>query len=61
MSAAKDELISLIEGQPEDSSIEEIVREILFHLMVKRGLDDVDAGRVISNAEMSRRIRSWAK
>ena len=61
MSDAKDELISLIEGQPEDSSLEEIVREMLFHLMVKRGLDDADAGRVISNAEMSRRIRSWAK
>ena len=61
MSAAKEELIKLINGQPEDSSLEEIVREIMFYLMVKRGLDDVDAGRVISNAEMSRRIRTWAK
>ena len=61
MSEAKEELIKVIQGQPEDSSVEEIVREILFFLMVKRGLDDVDAGRVISNEEMSRRIRSWAK
>lgn len=61
MSEAKEELYKVIEGQPEDSSVEEIAREILFYLMVKRGLDDVDAGRVISNEEMSRRIRSWAK
>ena len=61
MSDAKEELIKLIDGQPEDSSVEEIAREILFYLMVKRGLADADAGRVISNAEMGRRIRSWAK
>ena len=30
MSDAKEELIKLIEGQPEDSSVEEIAREILF-------------------------------
>ena len=61
VSSAKEELIKIIEEQPEDSSSEEIVRELLFHLMVKRGLDDVDAGRVISNSEMKHRIRSWAK
>jgi predicted transcriptional regulator len=59
MSTAKEELTRLIQGQPEDSSSEEIVRELAFHVMVERGLADSDAGRVISNDEMSRRIRSW--
>lgn len=61
MSKAKEELRKLIEEQPEDSSREEIVRELAFHLMVERGLADSDAGRVISNDEMARRIRSWQK
>ena len=61
MSTAKKELIQLIEQQPEASSQEEIIRELLFHLMVQRGLADADAGRVITNAEMDRRIRLWAK
>ena len=61
MSKAKDELTKLIEEQPEDSSREEIIRELAFHAMVQRGLVDSDAGRVISNDEMSRRIRSWQK
>ena len=61
MSSAKDELIKIIEGQPEDSSCEEIVRELLFHIMILRGLADADAGRVITDDEMARRIRSWAK
>ena len=61
MSKAKEELTKLVEEQPEDSSREEIVRELAFHVMVQRGLADSDAGRVISNDEMARRIRSWQK
>jgi predicted transcriptional regulator len=61
MSKAKEELTRFIEEQPEDISREEIIRELAFHVMVERGLADSDAGRVISNDEMARRIRSWPK
>ena len=61
MSTAKEELTRLIQEQPDDRSPEEIVRELAFHLMIQRGLADSDAGRVISNQEMGRRIRSWQK
>ena len=61
MSTVKEELSRLIQGQPEDSSREEIVRELAFHVMVERGLADSDAKRTISNEEMGRRIRSWRK
>jgi hypothetical protein len=61
MSTAKEELTRLIEGQPEDSSREEIVRELAFHVMVERGLADSDAKRTISNEEMAHRIRLWQK
>ena len=59
MSTAKDELTKLIENQPDDSSPEQIVRELAFHVMVQRGLTDAKAGCTISNEEMQRRIRSW--
>lgn len=61
MSTAKEELTRLIQEQPDDSSSEEIVRELAFHVMVERGLADSDARRVISNEEMAQRIRSWRK
>jgi len=61
MSTAKEELTRLIQGQPEDSSREEIVRELAFHVMVERGIANSDAKRTISNDEMGRRIRSWQK
>ncbi len=61
MSTVKEELTRLIQGQPEDSSPEEIVRELAFHVMVERGLADSDAKRTVSNEEMAHRIRTWQR
>lgn len=61
MSMVKEELTRLIQGQPEDSSREEIVRKFAFHVMVERGLADSDAKRTISNEQMGQRIRSRQK
>lgn len=61
MSTAKQELTELIRRQPEDSSCEEIIRELAFHAMVERGLSDSDAQRVLSSEEMARRIRLWPR
>jgi hypothetical protein len=61
MSEVKAEMIRLIEDQPDDSSREQILRELAFASMVERGLADSDAGRTISNNEMGRRIESWRK
>ena len=61
VATAKEELKRLLEQQPEDSSLEELVRELAFHVMVQRGLADSGTGRTISNEEMGHRIRSWQK
>ena len=58
MSTAKEPLTNLIQSQPEDSSEDDIVRELAFDVMVRRGLADADAKRTISNEEMGRRVRS---
>lgn len=61
MRRAKEDLTRLIQAQPDNSSPEEIVRELAFHVMVERGLADSDAKRVFTNDEMARRIRSWPR
>lgn len=61
MSVIKDRMKEIIETQPEDSSYEEILRELAFERMVENGMDDSRKGRVISNQEMERRIRTWQK
>ena len=61
MVTAKEHIAELIRRQPDDSSYDEIIRELVFELMVQRGLKDSDEGRTISNEEMHRRIKTWQK
>lgn len=57
----KEKITKLVLSQPEDSTYDEIMKELAFARMVDRGLEDVRADRVISNSEMAGRIRSWKK
>ena len=59
MSIAKEALTKLVQKQPEDSSSEQIVRELAFHVMIERGLLDSAQGNVVSNEEMRKRIKTW--
>ena len=61
MGTAKEQITQIVQQQPDDSSYDEIIRELAFHLMVERGLKDSDEGRTISNEEMEARINTWLK
>lgn len=61
MSSVKDVMVEIITQQPEDSSYDEILRELAYARMVQRGLADSDAGRTLSNSEVRQRIESWQK
>jgi len=61
MSNVKEKMAEVIQSQPEDATYEEIMRELAFERMVERGLEDSRNGRVISNEDMERRIRTWRK
>ena len=61
MAPAKEHIAEIIKRQPDDSSYDDIVRELAFDLMVQRGLKDSDERRTISNEEMKRRIKTWQK
>ena len=61
MITVKEKMKEIIQNQPDDSSYDEILKELAFARMVERGLEDSRAGRTISNEEMGRKIRSWQK
>lgn len=61
MVTAKEHIAEIVKRQPDDSSYDDIIRELAFDLMVQRGLKDSDEQRTISNEEMERRITSWQK
>lgn len=58
---AKQRALQIVDELPEDSSCEDILRELAFERMIERGLADAQAGRTISSEEMKCRIESWAK
>ncbi len=48
--------------QPDDSSsYEEILRELVYRRMVRRGLADSDAQRTVSEEDLESKIQSWQK
>jgi predicted transcriptional regulator len=57
----KDKMIAILQKLPEDSTYDELLRELAFGRMVDRGLKDLDAGRIINNEEARRQIQSWQK
>ena len=61
MSVAKDQIKQLINSLPEDSTYDDIFREIAFARMVQNGLRDSRENRTISNEDMEHRIKSWQK
>jgi predicted transcriptional regulator len=56
--SAKQHLITILQQQPEDSSYDELLRELAFARMIDRGLRDVEAGRTVGNDEVRREIAS---
>ena len=61
MATAKDQIKQILEDQPDDSSYDELLKELAFKRMIDRGLADVDSNNTISNEEMNHRIKSWQK
>ena len=61
ISSAKVTMTDIIARQPDDSSYDEILRELAFARMVHRGLKDADAARTVSDDEIKRKIDSWRK
>ena len=61
MQTAKDHIKYIVDLQPNDSSYDEILKELAFARMVERGLNDVKKENVISNKEMGKRINQWLK
>jgi predicted transcriptional regulator len=57
----KEKMADIIKELPDDSTYDEILRELAFGRMIERGLANSNEGKTISGDEMERRIKSWQK
>ena len=55
----KQQAIEAIEQLPDDVALDEIVYRLYVLNKVRQGLDDVDAGRVVSGEALTREIEQW--
>lgn len=57
--SVKERMTEIIKAQPDDSSFEEILRELAFARMVELGLEDSRAGRTVSTEELKQKAALW--
>lgn len=61
MISTKERMTRIIQEQPDDSSYDEVLRELAFDRMIDRGLKDSHIHNTISNKEMKHRIKTWGR
>lgn len=59
MIPAKEEVRQLLEQLPDDSTLEDIQYHIYVRQKIDNGLDDVAAGRVLTETEFDSRMSRW--
>jgi len=59
METAKAQVQQILGMLPEDASLEDIQYHIYVRQKIEQGLADVEAGRVISHAEVQQRLAKW--
>jgi predicted transcriptional regulator len=61
MQTAKQSVRDLLDDLPENSTFEDIQYHIYVRQKIERGLQDLKAGRVLSQKEVERRMSKWLK
>ena len=59
METAKQQVEQILAALPEDATLEDIQYHIYVRQKIEQGLADVEAGRVISHADVKRRLAKW--
>lgn len=59
ISTAKENVQRMIEGLPDDTSLEDIQYHIYVRQKVERGLKDIEEGRYLTQDEVEERMKKW--
>jgi predicted transcriptional regulator len=59
METAKEQVEQILRMLPEDASLEDIQYHIYVRQKIQQGLEDVEAGRVLTHAEVQQRLAKW--
>lgn len=58
---SKQAALRIIQGMPEDASLEDIMYELYFRQRVDRGLRELDQDQTVSHDEVRRGVAEWLR
>jgi predicted transcriptional regulator len=59
MAGVKQQVIQLIQGLPENVTVDDVMAELYFKLQVDAGLEELDNGKFIHHEEVEKRMARW--
>lgn len=59
MAGVKQQVIEMIQGLPDEVSLDNIMAELYFKLQVDSGLKELDEGKSIPQEEVEKRMSKW--
>ena len=59
MLTAKQEVMELLKGLPDTSTLEEIQYHLYVRQKVQRGIQDIEEGRTYTQEEVEKRMEKW--
>jgi len=59
MQTAKEEVLEILKKVPDNSTLEEIQYHLYVRQKIRRGIKDVEEGRIVTQDEMERRMAKW--
>jgi predicted transcriptional regulator len=57
----KDKLIATISDMPEDFDLEVLIEKLVFIEKVEKGLEQFEAGNMLTHEQVKQRIKQWSK
>ncbi len=57
----KSEFMKALEELPADATVQDAMDRLYVLFKIEQGLADIEAGRVVSDDELSARIKQWRK
>jgi len=58
-SPSRDQITAIVRSLEQEATYDDILRELAFERMVRRGLDDLAAGRMFTTDQLNQKVRSW--
>ncbi len=58
---SKPEFMKALEELPADATVEDAIDRLYVLFKIEQGVADLDAGRVLSESELTQRVKQWRK